>query len=516
MIESLTDEQRATFAPYAARWVREEFAGGRLDRRGRDEIVAGLRRCYAAAGLPWPDRVVWVSSPRIGAMAARAAAATVVARRETAAERARPAVLRWWGRARIHCGRAVRTTLSTLALALFLAAVVGVVGGSVVASVAEAFREGDVTLVLGEGDLSLAAWWRYGVACGCLGALAGVACGSSLWRSVKEDDAKAAEVRLLDAGSAEINATGERLRAATVDAVDVAIAAAASPEVVDAVRGGVQRPVADAVTPVWTVIQDGAADRRKPIRRAESAVRAAVGPDEPLVQIWNPPPFGGLPETQPVVAQHRDERVAELLWWRRHGGLALDGDLWARLQGYTDAGRVRWWPHPDFVMVAEPPIELHVERAASGAYQVHRADGPAVRWRDGSTFCFWRGMHVPADLIAGKWGVAAIHRHHNSELRRAAIERMGWLAYIERADLRLVASAPDPGNAPHDLLLYEDPGSRLGGARILVMTNGSPDRSGAARRYAEAVPGHLDDPVAAAAWQYDCPVETYRLLQRRT
>ena len=93
---------------------------------------------------------------------------------------------------------------------------------------------------------------------------------------------------------------------------------------------------------------------------------------------------------------------------------------------------------------------------------------------------------------------------------------MGWLTYISAAGLRLVASAPDPGNPPQHLELYEDPGGRLGDARVLVMTNGSPDRDGRLLQYAETVPAAIDDPVAAAAWQYGCPVEVYRQLARRT
>jgi hypothetical protein len=48
------------------------------------------------------------------------------------------------------------------------------------------------------------------------------------------------------------------------------------------------------------------------------------------------------------------------------------------------------------------------------------------------------------------------------------------------------------------------------------MTNGSPDDDDRPLVFAETVPGHLDDPVEAAAWQYDCPVDVYRTLQRRT
>jgi hypothetical protein len=165
--------------------------------------------------------------------------------------------------------------------------------------------------------------------------------------------------------------------------------------------------------------------------------------------------------------------------------------------------------------VCERPVEIHGEWAGAD-YRLHREDGPAVRWRDGFALNFWHGTPLPANFFDTAPTVRAINRMRNSEQRRAAIERMGWAAYVERAGWRRVATAPDPGNPPHELVLYEDPRHRDGHVRALVMTNGSPDRSGEQRRYAELVPSHLDDPVEAAAWQYGCPVEVYRRLQRRT
>lgn len=49
-----------------------------------------------------------------------------------------------------------------------------------------------------------------------------------------------------------------------------------------------------------------------------------------------------------------------------------------------------------------------------------------------------------------------------------------------------------------------------------MMTNGSPDRDGRERVYAETVPAYLDDAVAAAAWQYGVPADIYRRTERRT
>lgn len=503
VIDSLTDEQRATFASYVADWARAAFTGGELDQESRRAVVAGLRRCYAAAGLRWPGRVVFVASPRVGEVVAVVSAAAVAARRAAAARRAWPAWRHRLHRFGIRLRRAARWAWSTLATVLVVTVCAGLVGAYLAAQAVD-----DLGAVLSVGWLGLA-----------IGIAVGGAAARFLWRECAEADARAAEERLIRDATAELNATGARIRAATVGAAAADLAAAAAPGVVDAVRAGVRQPVADAVNPIWRTIVElsGLTIRMHAVlRRAARAVDFAVGGDESLEPAWNLRERGAPPEHGPVRAQHRDEEVAELCWWRRHGDLACGGERWGGLRAYADAGRLRWWPHPDFVIVCRPPGELHVERAPSGAYQIHRADGPAVRWHDEAEFHFWRGLRVPGGLIAGDWTVRQIHEEANTELRRAAIERMGWLAYIEKADLRLVARAPDPGNAPHDLLLYEDPRYRLGPTRILVMTNGSPDRSGAVRRYAEAVPGHFHDPVAAAAWQFDCPVETYRQLRRRT
>jgi hypothetical protein len=161
-------------------------------------------------------------------------------------------------------------------------------------------------------------------------------------------------------------------------------------------------------------------------------------------------------------------------------------------------------------------FRIHTGQPPVGDRRLHRTDGPAAEWPDGYRVYALHGIGVPAGLVEDGGDVRALHRHPNSEVRRAAIDLIGWADYIRRAGWRLVATAPDPGNPPHELALYEDPRRRLRNVRVLVMTNGSPDRSGELRRHAETVPDTIDDPVAAAAWQYGCPTEVYRHLRRRT
>lgn len=213
-----------------------------------------------------------------------------------------------------------------------------------------------------------------------------------------------------------------------------------------------------------------------------------------------------------------DSRLAIMARFTRgHGRWPQVNDpILAALAAASAAGP--WWPLAGLAIVCDRPIELHVEPTGHRqpvGYRLHRNDGPALRWADGSAIYHVHGIDVPADLIESRWHGAAIHRHPNTEIRRLGIERIGWIRYITEAGWRLVADAPDPGNKPHRLRLYEDPAGR-DDLRILIMTNGSPDRSGKPRHYAEAVPAHFSDPVAAAAWQYGCPVRVYRRLKRRT
>jgi hypothetical protein len=206
-----------------------------------------------------------------------------------------------------------------------------------------------------------------------------------------------------------------------------------------------------------------------------------------------------------------------LAWFRDVTRLHLPGDLWQREQARRDlclAGPGWFFRH--LCVISDRPTILRVE-VSNDTEDLHCADGPAAAWADGWALHFWHGVRVPADLIEGDgWSVERIHREPNTEIRRAAIERIGWATYIQRAGLRPVASAPDPGNAPHHLELYDPPPGIAPDARILVMTNGSPDRSGHRRRYAELVPADIDDPVTAAAWQYGADRETYAHLNRRT
>ena len=126
--------------------------------------------------------------------------------------------------------------------------------------------------------------------------------------------------------------------------------------------------------------------------------------------------------SEPVARQH-DGTVARLGWLRHHGP-PLAGTRWEPFDGYATAGRLWWWPHPEFVVVSEPPGDLHLEQVGAGAWQLHRADGPAVAWADGPSLWFWHGVAVPADLVTRGWDVETIHR--TPTVRSGGPPPSGW------------------------------------------------------------------------------------------
>jgi hypothetical protein len=124
-----------------------------------------------------------------------------------------------------------------------------------------------------------------------------------------------------------------------------------------------------------------------------------------LTQKWGPAPPGLF----------GDGFTAELEWALRHGGLRLLIRERRDLHAWIAAGRVTWWAHAKFAVVAEPPADLHLERLPGGGYRLHRADGPALAWKDGVSFGYWHGRPVPLDLVMDGWSVDRIHEEHNKQ-----------------------------------------------------------------------------------------------------
>jgi hypothetical protein len=196
-------------------------------------------------------------------------------------------------------------------------------------------------------------------------------------------------------------------------------------------------------------------------------------------------------------------------------------DSWAAYEAANSAGW--WWPHRQFVIVAERPTQISLEQIGPRgwrSHQLHRADGPAISWTDGWAVSYWHGVAVPGWVTGADGGptLARIQAEKNTEVRRCAIEAYGWDRYLSDIGSTPVDVADDPGNPGQVLRLFDLPREAQvypAPVRLLVMTNASVDRGSRERRvFAETVPVECAGAVDAAAWQFGVTPDRYRRLQR--
>ena len=233
-----------------------------------------------------------------------------------------------------------------------------------------------------------------------------------------------------------------------------------------------------------------------------SAVGSAVGNVKPFWHYW----FGGR-----VWAYW----PAFIGYFRDVVELQLDPEIWERHKAYEDAFSAGyWWPNKDFVMVCDVPTVMDVE-AAGGAHRLHNETGPAVAWADGFGFHYWHGTRVPADLVETGWDVERIFAEKNAEIRRCAIERMGWDTFVVAAGLKLTDECADPGNPGQVLRLYDVPRHVLDlPVRVLVCANATRERDGGRHTFGLTVPTDCRTALSAAAWSFGLTEKEYSGLVR--
>jgi hypothetical protein len=274
----------------------------------------------------------------------------------------------------------------------------------------------------------------------------------------------------------------------------------------------------------------------------QESLREGLGLDEVLQVTVRDTLHGSVHESvggplRAAVAQHNGRRpgqTAGLTWYGQHDahwiaehdirrdlGMTYGRDDEAQLDLWAALARSCgwWWPGEQVCVVSERPSTVHTEPvpgAMHGELRLHSGKGQAVTYPDGWGMHSWHGTQVPSWVITDPT-VERIVAETNTEVRRCAIERIGWDTYIDQAGLDLVSAAPDPGNPGCRLQLYDMP-TRLWGApaRVLLAVNGSVERDGHRRRYGLSVPADLDDPVAAAGWSYGLTGDQYAQMLRRT
>ncbi|WP_194909200.1 DUF6745 domain-containing protein [Catenulispora rubra] len=170
-----------------------------------------------------------------------------------------------------------------------------------------------------------------------------------------------------------------------------------------------------------------------------------------------------------------------------------------------------WWPFRDVAVVCERPSLRKVDREG----RLHAEDGPALVYPGGFSAYFWHGRIVPRWAVLEPT-VARIGAEQNVEVRRCAIEALGWSRFTDEAGLKLVDECADPGNRGQRLALYSVPGKLWGmAANVLVCTNGTEDLGGGRHTFGLLVPVTVRAALGAAAWGYGLTAEEYAGLERR-
>ncbi|MEU8269045.1 DUF6745 domain-containing protein [Sphaerisporangium sp. NPDC049002] len=183
----------------------------------------------------------------------------------------------------------------------------------------------------------------------------------------------------------------------------------------------------------------------------------------------------------------------------------MDAD--ERLDALAEVTRlVGWWfPLDGAAVLCERPLLVRRDED----HRLHSATGPALAWPDGSAVYAWHGTRVPAWVVTTPT-TDAILAEDDVEVRRCAIESLGWDRYVADAGLTLVAEAEEPRDSGRVLALYEVPERILGEPARVLLHSAAPDaRDGVRRASALVVPAEVATPFDAAGWAHGLTGDQY-------
>ena len=285
------------------------------------------------------------------------------------------------------------------------------------------------------------------------------------------------------------------------------------------------------------------ADRATAVAGVAAAYREA-GLEPPRIVVWLDSPMAGVIGSwmvskldgarDQVWAQVRDQvraqvwdqvrdQVSRAAWgqhdywlsWTDYFRRACDLTVCDRLNGLNQIAQSAgwWWPFRGAVVFTERPTQLHRD----GQGRLHHETQAALLYPDGWGIWAWHGVRVPQALIETGWSTQDILTEPNAEIRRCAIERLGWDRFVSDAGLcQIGGDEPDPGNPGHYLSLYDVPEQIYNEPiRVLIATNGTVERDGTRRTFGLTVPADIADPLAAAAWTYALTASEYAQAEVR-
>jgi hypothetical protein len=256
--------------------------------------------------------------------------------------------------------------------------------------------------------------------------------------------------------------------------------------------GEVRAQVGAQVGEVWAQVA-------AQVRAQVGEVRAQVGA-QVVDQVWAQV---GDQTAKAGYGSHDSDWLAFYRFFRDECGLSifelLDPlDRLSRAAGW-------WWPFKHICIVTERPDRLERDEQ----HRLHCADGPALRYPDGWSIYAWHGTRIPAEWIEDKSALTAkvALSQTNIELRRAAIDIVGWHRILRELDATTIDEHPDPAVGALLEVQLPDLPTRSRFLRVLCGTR---------REFAIGVPNECNSAIEAQAWLTGMPEGQFQLPTTRS
>ena len=200
-------------------------------------------------------------------------------------------------------------------------------------------------------------------------------------------------------------------------------------QVRDQVGAQVRDQVGDQVRDqVWDQVWDQVG------AQVRAQVRAQVG-----AQVWDQVGAQVRDQVgQAVYGSHEAPWLAFYEFFMRHFDLAKKANglmAVAKACGWV-------WPFAGCAIITDRPAIISMD----DQNRLHRADGPAIEYRDGFAVHAWHGVRIPSEWIDTPEALDAKSAvtWPNVEQRRAAIEILGWNRVLDALEAKSLGGNPDP------------------------------------------------------------------------
>jgi hypothetical protein len=144
--------------------------------------------------------------------------------------------------------------------------------------------------------------------------------------------------------------------------------------------------------------------------------------------------------------------------------------------------------------------------------RIHNSRGPAVISPYGTTHYYWRGIHVDCQLWADmpKMTAKDLMAMDNAELRRVALERIGYDRLTDQAKVIDETPAPEGGNNKlYHLDLKDGDDDKVA---FLELLNSTPELDGSRKKYFLRVPPATKTVREGVAWTFELEDVAYNFL----